>query len=39
MAPGVERITRNDPEVKRLLNDPALRKVFYGIDYAPLSVQ
>lgn len=32
-------ITRDDPEVKRLLNDPKLRNIFWGIDYAPLNVQ
>lgn len=36
---GYERITKNDPEVKRLLHDPNLRKIFHGIDYSPLNVQ
>ena len=36
---GYEKITSSDPEVKRLLNNPNLKKIFYGIDYAPLNVQ
>jgi hypothetical protein len=36
---GYEKITSSDPEVKRLLNNPSLKKIFYGIDYAPLNVQ
>lgn len=34
-----EKVTSNDPEVRRLLNNHNLRKIFYGIDYAPLNVQ
>lgn len=34
-----EVITKADPEVERLLNDPNLHMVFYGVDYSPLNVQ
>lgn len=34
-----EVITKLDPEVERLLDDPNLRKIFYGVDYSPLNVQ
>lgn len=39
--PGIARevITKTDTEVKRVLNDPKLRQVFYGVDYPPLKVQ
>lgn len=38
---GITRdiITSSDPEVERLLNDPSLRQVLYGVDYSPLNVQ
>lgn len=37
--PGYELITKDDFEVNNLLSNPDLRRVFYGIDYAPLNVQ
>lgn len=36
---GRVKITRHDAEVKRVLNDPKLHQVFWGVDYAPLNVQ
>lgn len=36
---GYEKITPSDPEVKMLMDDPSLKKVFYGVNYAPQKVQ